>query len=171
MSSQRHTRLKRVPCLLPLTSRKVHTRRLSRRLLLLARALRQSHFSLVQSAFSITQVTAARLAYCPKCSKFATPATTAKHAATPKVIRRFGYNWGPLLDWAGEHPLLVVFLFLVGVFSIGALFSDSNTQPSASSSSATPSSASPTPFTNNAKAASRDRTLRIPAITERRSRP
>jgi DnaJ domain len=91
--------------------------------------------------------------YCPRCSKFATPAaTTQKPATTPKVIRLFGYNWGPLLDWAGEYPLMVVFLFLVGVFSIGALFSDTNTQ-SSSSSSAT-SSASPAPVRNNAKAAS-----------------
>jgi hypothetical protein len=88
--------------------------------------------------------------YCPKCSKFATPsATTANPAATPKVVRRFGYNWGPLLDWAGEHPIMVVFLFILAVFSIGAIFSDTNTSQSAS-----PSSASPTPFTNNAKAAS-----------------
>lgn len=83
----------------------------------------------------------------------ATPsATTATPAATAKVIRGFGYNWGPLLDWAGEHPLMVVFLFLVGVFSIGALFSDSNTQSSSSSSPT--SSASATPVTNNAKTAS-----------------
>lgn len=81
----------------------------------------------------------------------ATPsATTAKPTATPKVIRRFGYNWGPILDWAGEHPIIVVFLFVLAVFSIGAFFSDTNTpQPSASSSSA-----SPTPSTNNTKVAS-----------------
>jgi hypothetical protein len=89
--------------------------------------------------------------YCPKCSKFATPSTTtAKPAATRKVLR-FGYNWGPILDWASEHPIMVVFLFVLAVFSIGAIFSDSNTLQSSTSSS---SSASPTPFTNNAKAAS-----------------
>jgi hypothetical protein len=45
---------------------------------------------------------------------------------------------------------MVVFLFVLAVFSIGAFFSDTNTpQPSASSSSA-----SPTPFRNNAKVAS-----------------
>ncbi len=77
-------------------------------------------------------------------------ATTPKSAATPKVIRRFGYNWGPLLDWAGEHPLVVVFLFIAAVFGFGAFFSDSNTPRPSTSSSST----SPTPFTNNAKAAS-----------------
>ena len=89
--------------------------------------------------------------YCPRCSKFATPAaTTPKPVATPKVLWRFGYNWGPLLDWAGEHPIMVVFLFIAAVFGFGALFSDTNTPQSSASSS----SASPTPFTNNAKAAS-----------------
>jgi hypothetical protein len=71
-------------------------------------------------------------------------ATTPKPAATPKVIKRLGYNWGPLLDWAGEHPIMVVVLFIAAVFGFAALFSDTNT----------PQSANPTPVTNSAKAAS-----------------
>jgi hypothetical protein len=93
--------------------------------------------------------------YCPKCSKFAassaTRAQTPARPTQPRAVRRFGYNWGPLLDWVGKHPLMVAFLFVIGVASIGALFSDSNTSQSSASGS---SSAGPTPATNNAKAAS-----------------
>lgn len=71
--------------------------------------------------------------YCPKCSKFGTPTATAKPAATPKVVRRFGYNWGPLLHWAGDHPLIALGTPLVLVLVVVAAISNNDTSQQADS--------------------------------------
>jgi hypothetical protein len=65
--------------------------------------------------------------YCPKCSKFATPTATARPPSTPKVIRRLGYNWGPLLHWASEHPFIALGTPVVLVLVVAAALSNNDT--------------------------------------------
>jgi|SRR5215472_2120507 len=57
--------------------------------------------------------------YCPKCSKFATPATPPPASPPrPQVVRWLGYNWAPLMRWSREHPMLIVVTWILGVFVI-----------------------------------------------------
>jgi len=86
--------------------------------------------------------------YCPKCSKFATPAGTPAAASPPRpqAVRWLGYNWAPLKRWAREHPIIVVFTVLYSSVFIASLFPYANTLQSPESK--------PSSFTNNAAAAS-----------------
>jgi hypothetical protein len=66
--------------------------------------------------------------FCPKCNKFATPAPSPPQ---PRVVRRFGYNWAPLMRWAREHPILTVSMPVFFVWLIAAAVSSNDTSSQA----------------------------------------
>lgn len=73
--------------------------------------------------------------FCPKCNNFVTPAPTPPQ---PKVILWLGYNWGPLMRWSREHPILALATPAILVLIIAAAVSG-NDSPSQSALNCPPS--------------------------------
>lgn len=62
--------------------------------------------------------------FCPKCNKFTAPSATPPQ---PKVVRRLGYNWAPLMRWSREHPIIALAIPVFLVWFIATALSNNDT--------------------------------------------